>query len=257
MHLREPLQSSRFQPSCQNNPMKQLLAACVLLLVLGFLGFLYRYEIENPHLSAALTSGIATSSAACTQDAKICPDGSAVGRTGSSCSFAACPFPNVELSAASTTISFVLPEGYKINPTIKDLSAYLGSYIQSQEISPNASTTDTASVIDVYAYPIPEGKTPSSVMLANTVYGESSQQATSTAAFATVTVGNKTFYAITTERFEGTVQSAYYLYEPHAVLSFVITEKGVKNWTDPSLNTSTLPQHQALRQMLATLQVEG
>lgn len=30
---------------------------------------------------------------ACTADAKICPDGSAVGRTGPDCEFAACPLP--------------------------------------------------------------------------------------------------------------------------------------------------------------------
>jgi hypothetical protein len=28
---------------------------------------------------------------ACTMEAKICPDGSAVGRTGPDCAFAACP----------------------------------------------------------------------------------------------------------------------------------------------------------------------
>ena len=28
---------------------------------------------------------------ACTLDAKVCPDGSAVGRTGPNCEFAACP----------------------------------------------------------------------------------------------------------------------------------------------------------------------
>lgn len=27
----------------------------------------------------------------CTRDAKVCPDGSAVGRTGPNCEFAACP----------------------------------------------------------------------------------------------------------------------------------------------------------------------
>jgi hypothetical protein len=31
---------------------------------------------------------------ACTEEAKICPDGSAVGRTGSNCEFAACPVVN-------------------------------------------------------------------------------------------------------------------------------------------------------------------
>lgn len=32
-------------------------------------------------------------SVACTMDAKLCPDGSAVGRTGPNCEFAACPVP--------------------------------------------------------------------------------------------------------------------------------------------------------------------
>ena len=36
---------------------------------------------------------------ACTQEAKICPDGSAVGRTGPNCEFAACP----EATVTSTT----------------------------------------------------------------------------------------------------------------------------------------------------------
>ncbi len=32
--------------------------------------------------------------AACTAEAKICPDGTAVGRTGTNCEFAPCPAPN-------------------------------------------------------------------------------------------------------------------------------------------------------------------
>lgn len=34
---------------------------------------------------------------ACTLDAKICPDGSTVGRTGQNCEFAACPMPTDDL----------------------------------------------------------------------------------------------------------------------------------------------------------------
>lgn len=33
---------------------------------------------------------------ACTQEAKLCPDGSAVGRTGPNCEFAPCPTPVVK-----------------------------------------------------------------------------------------------------------------------------------------------------------------
>ena len=40
----------------------------------------------------------------CTADAKICPDGSAVGRTGPNCSFAACPTTDSSYSAVFTAV---------------------------------------------------------------------------------------------------------------------------------------------------------
>ena len=39
---------------------------------------------------------------ACTQEAKLCPDGSYVGRTGPNCEFAACPTPTPVPSTTST-----------------------------------------------------------------------------------------------------------------------------------------------------------
>jgi len=42
----------------------------------------------------------------CTQDAKICPDGSAVGRIPPRCDFAACPVSTVAPSSSDTTNSF-------------------------------------------------------------------------------------------------------------------------------------------------------
>ena len=231
--------------------MKQLLAGIVLIIVIGILAFLYRYEIENP--KTALGVHGAPSGVACTDEAKVCPDGSAVGRTGPNCSFAACPPPNVELTSASTTIGFVLPAGYKPNVISSDDSSYLASYVQVQGAS--ATTTDTASIIDIHEYPIPAGSSASKVMLANTIFDASGVTATSTNEFMSVTEGTNTFYEIQTGRFEGQVQSLYYLYEPNSVLSFSIIEHGVENWTDPNLSVNALPQHVALQQMLATLQV--
>lgn len=42
-------------------------------------------------LSVPVVFGTATQPVACTQEAKICPDGSVVGRTGPNCEFAKCP----------------------------------------------------------------------------------------------------------------------------------------------------------------------
>lgn len=40
---------------------------------------------------------------ACTLEAKICPDGSGVGRTGPNCEFAECPQPKTSPASAATT----------------------------------------------------------------------------------------------------------------------------------------------------------
>lgn len=45
---------------------------------------------------------------ACTMEAKICPDGSAVGRTGTNCEFAECPTP-VSTISGRVTLSPVCP----------------------------------------------------------------------------------------------------------------------------------------------------
>jgi hypothetical protein len=50
---------------------------------------------------------------ACTQEAKICPDGSSVGRTGPNCEFAACP-------TSTSSITVVSPNGGEIWKTGED-----------------------------------------------------------------------------------------------------------------------------------------
>ena len=64
---------------------KQIAVASVVFIVafaLFFFGFFYFFGADgaqNPNQTA------------CTAEAKLCPDGSAVGRTGPNCEFAACP----------------------------------------------------------------------------------------------------------------------------------------------------------------------
>ncbi|MCU0660518.1 MAG: hypothetical protein MUD00_02815 [Candidatus Pacebacteria bacterium] len=43
-----------------------------------------------------------TTPVACTMDAKICPDGTAVGRVGPNCDFAACPVDTSDTPATTT-----------------------------------------------------------------------------------------------------------------------------------------------------------
>jgi hypothetical protein len=225
--------------------MKELFAGIVLVIILGVGGFLYRNEIIRPNTSV---SGVVTpNGVACTEEAKVCPDGSAVGRTGPNCSFAACPPPNAELTVGSTTLDFVLPAGYAKSTSASSDANVIAAYTQS-------SGGESASSITISRYTIPQGSTADEVMLANTTLDPSGLQATSTTSFKKITEGQNTFSSIQIQRYEGVVQTAYYLVQPNDVLRFDITERSVSNWTDPNLNVATLPQHQALLQMLATLQ---
>lgn len=61
-----------------------LISIIVLVLLAGSVGAYFLYKTSQPKITA------------CTMEAKLCPDGSAVGRTGPNCEFAACPV--VELS---------------------------------------------------------------------------------------------------------------------------------------------------------------
>ena len=61
---------------------KSLLFGLLIILIVGIGGFVYRNAVE--HSSRPMV---------CPLDAKICPDGSAVGRSGPSCEFASCPSP--------------------------------------------------------------------------------------------------------------------------------------------------------------------
>jgi hypothetical protein len=77
----------------------------IILLIIG-LGF----DISKSPLSryVSVTEDRYDEPQSCTTDAKICPDGTAVGRTGPNCEFAACPtvsspHPNVTSSTNPST----------------------------------------------------------------------------------------------------------------------------------------------------------
>lgn len=234
--------------------MKQLLALIVLVVVFGLAAFLYRYEIERPAGIHIPPSGSATSTphVACTAEAKICPDGSAVGRSGPSCSFTACPSPNVELTSGSTTLAFVLPSGYAVNTNaLGSDQTLIAAYERASK------SADAPHAIVVRMYPIPAGETAQQVMIENTMFESSGMTATSTNQFKQTTIQGKTFYTVDIERFEGQIHSAYYLLGSNDVLRFEVLERDVMDWSDQNLVVSSLPQHQALVQMLSTLQVQG
>lgn len=242
--LRVVVPASRVQFSLaapiMQTDMKTLFAGIVLIVVVGLAGFFFRNVLEH---------SAAPAGSACTLEAKICPDGTTVGRVAPACGFATCPMPNIFLD--SIGVSFAIPVGYAIDPIAPSTDPVLiASYAKM-------STSSDPAAILVYRYGIPAGSTTQQILLANTLLEPSDMPPKDMSAFSPVIINARTFSEITLERFEGTVSSAYFLPRAGDVLEFEITEHGVAGWADPGLIADNLPEHRALLRMLGTLQFAG
>lgn len=214
--------------------MRELLLGVVLIVLLGIGGFFYRNAME----------GQPPGPVACTMEAKVCPDGSAVGREGPRCEFAPCPFPNVE--NANLGVSFVSPLGYRLLDS--------GTYIRLTKPSVSGEPLHT---ITVSVLPIQEGETADDVILANTRYQPADMAAEDFSRFDMPQIGGRQWRSVVIERFEAVVQSAYYLPRANDVLFVSITEHDVVDWMEPNLVVEDLPEHAALIRMLETLQTNN
>ncbi len=226
--------------------MKQLLAGLGIILVIGIAGFSYRLIIERPQNQLV--------GQACTQEAKVCPDGSSVGRTGPSCEFAACPTTRVTLG----TFSFEAPEGYVRDSALPD-QYHKTVLFQFEKSSVSSTSVDSIVVQQLGRNGDGSGKVEEDIVNA-TRFSPSDMKATSINQFKKVTIAGHLFYSILIERFEGVVHSAYYFPSSQDgkftdLYLFEVIEHDV-DWTNPKLDIDALPAHKALRSMLETLEVQ-
>lgn len=210
---------------------KGLLTGIALIILIGIGGFLYRSIMEAP-----------TGPVACTMDAKICPDGTGLGRTGPSCTFPMCPPPNIDLPLAG--IAFALPAGY--TPTTLPDPEAIAVYTKNE-------TSGVESNIVIRQFALTASTTAANFIRNNAILDPSGMPASPTA-FTSVTIGGHRFSVVTLGRFEGVVQTVYYLSREGEVLRFDALSRNVMNWTDPSLDVFTLSAALDLRALLATLQ---
>lgn len=221
--------------------MKQLAVLVFLLALIGIAGFLYRNALERPLPPDSVVT-------ACTLEAKVCPDGSSVGRQGPDCAFAACPLPNKELPGLG--VSFAIPAGFAENPDAPTPGDDLVIAFEKPSLAPQVPHA-----IVIRRYPIPEGQTAEQVMVANTIYDTSGEPVAGIGEFTAVTLNGRTFQSLTVDRFEAQVHTVYYLPRANDVLRFEVLERDVVEWTEPSLVINDLPEHAAFLRMLGTLQV--
>ena len=212
--------------------MKTLLLGILLIIILGIGGLVYRNAVEHPMQPIA-----------CPLDAEICPDGTAVSRTGSTCTFPTCPPPNVVLTDVG--IAFALPAGF-VAATLPDatsIAAYEPSMAHLAEVSGN---------IIIRHYVI-SASTTALATIQQTAIGGASGMPVSATSFSSTVLGTHRFTVVTIERFEGVVDVAYYLARSTDVLRFDAIDHSV-DWTNPNLDVSALPTQTALRKLLTTLQ---
>lgn len=212
--------------------MRELLIGVMLIVIVGFGGLVYRNAIEHPNQPIA-----------CPMDAKMCPDGTAIARTGSSCTFAECLPPNVSLPAVG--ISFAVPEGF-IAGVLPD-----GASIASYEDTSASSTIPSRILIRRYEV---ASSTTALAVIRQTAINSPSGLAIGATSFSSSVLGGRRFTIVSIERFEGVIDTAYYLARGTDVLRFDAIDTEVKGWTDASLDITTLPAHRALAGLLTTLQ---
>lgn len=211
--------------------LKGLIAGVGLLVVVGLAGFAYRNLIERP---------VMPRTGACTLEAKMCPDGTAVGRVAPDCDFAPCAAPNVIVGG----VMFLPPQGFVASSVIGD--GVIADFTAS------SSATSTAEVV-IHDYPIPSGDTAENVM-STTAIGDASGAPVGPTAFSAASIGGNMYSVVVLGRFEGVVHVAYYLPRAGHVLRFESIDRGVAGWTNPNLEMNTLPAVRALRAMLSTLE---
>jgi len=216
--------------------MKSLFVGIFFILLFGIGGLLYRNALERPAQPIA-----------CPMDAKVCPDGTSVSRTGLSCTFPVCPPPNV--SVPKIGITFAVPQGYVPDENAAGAdSSMVGAFV-----SPSADAPVTTLIIR--SIPLTASSTAIDTIRENAVQDPSGLPAPATA-FSSVVLGNNRFTEVQISRFEGVVDTAYYFVRENDILRFDAIDTGVTNWTETRLDTTTLPANVALRGMLGTLQEE-
>lgn len=219
--------------------MKQLIALTTILIVIGIGGFMYRNALERPI--------VIQDSGACTQEAKLCPDGTSVGRTGHSCAFAACALPNAEDQEIG--ISFVIPAGYVYMSETGDDAPN-----EPRVVMEKPSLGDLPHILVIYQLQIPEGKTAEDTVLAHAKRQLTGDEVSSLKDLNSININQRTYLSMVTERFEGQIGSAYYFLRESDVLIFQIVERDISDWTNPELDTASLPEHKALLTLLTALQ---
>jgi len=134
----------------------------VLVLLAGGLFFMMNSkELEAPVINnqTTPTSPSAPGDVACTMDAKICPDGSSVGRVAPTCEFAACPStsaPVKEFVVTGQNFSFspstiIVKKGDRVKITFKNTQGFHDFKIDEYSVAAAQTKSPAEEVLEFTA----------------------------------------------------------------------------------------------------------
>ncbi len=205
---------------------KELFAGVVLIFLLGIGGFLYRVAMESSYQNIPIST------------------------SGHPCTSTQCLTTNVKLP--NVGISFTLPVEYALVATsTRPNSALVATYVKGEFTNATSTISD---VINIYRYALAKGRTADEIMRKQTVFTPSGLSPLLMKEFTNITLNGNTFSRITIERLGGVVQTAYYITHAQSIFRFDITEHGVADWANPTLDAGNLQGNKTLHTLLSTLQ---
>lgn len=190
----------------------------------------------------------------CPADAKLCPDGSYVARSGPKCEFAACP------GVASSTVWQIYQqpnEGWQIDYpssvlTPETLDNGGGVLFQGYPFYTGPSDPEPQVPVRIRVYQVATSSAQYQERIIGDVYFDASgEHPQSFSQFKEVVLGNHKFYYINSGIFEGVLSGNYYLVVPQGIYAFLFSSFGV-DWTNSQFNPDTEPMHVVVKQMLQT-----
>ena len=185
--------------------MKELLLGIVVIILLGIGSVLYStvMQMDKP--------------TACTLEARQCPGGSFVGRTGPSCEFAACP---------SDIVAFTPPRGFQ------DSLMILSSMVEGRVGFYTKAPSVVSNNITVFIYKMLQEETVEDVLLKRVVLSPSDLHPESIHKFEKIVIGDREVYRIINERFEASVEVTYGIPLDGFVVLVALRDVAVENWME-------------------------
>ncbi|USN53526.1 MAG: hypothetical protein H6760_05250 [Candidatus Nomurabacteria bacterium] len=144
-----------------------LIPALFVLIAVG-LGISVGYALWANYQNSKTTNSVKVNNVACTEEVKLCPDGSYVGRTGPDCEFAECSAANTNINSSDDSsedeylqitewgVELPITEGVEYT-YVADSGRASFSTIGLEDHDYCGSSDDGIGIISRYTSPIPEG----------------------------------------------------------------------------------------------------